>query len=323
MQELSVCMIVKNEATHIMRCLNSVCTFSTEIIVVDTGSSDQTKELIQNIENVYVYDFVWQDNFAMARNYALQQATKDWILVIDADEEVVSGQDILDIIQQNSVDAYSLCIRNILPISDNLLYEDTYATRLFRNHQTYRYRGAIHEDISESILQKNGVIQQYATMLLHYGYANDIVQGMESRKERNLRLLKRELQQDPTDYYYWFQLGKALQVYNVRTALFCFDQSIRCGFSKMSPMIQVEMYIRQAQIYTGLHQARDAHSSLDRVLEIDATNVKAHSLLVVLYMESKEYRQALRSLKILLHSAQYKNKDELVQLEKWCRINLS
>ena len=81
---ISVCVIAKNEADVLGRCLESVKGLD-EIVVVDTGSTDNTKEIAKRYTD-NVYDFVWCDDFSKARNFAIEQCTSDWILILDADE---------------------------------------------------------------------------------------------------------------------------------------------------------------------------------------------------------------------------------------------
>ena len=86
---LSLCMIVKNEESCLDRCLKSVSTFVDEIIIVDTGSTDNTIDIARRYI-ARVFEIPWEDDFAAARNISLQYAEKDWILILDADEEIDS-----------------------------------------------------------------------------------------------------------------------------------------------------------------------------------------------------------------------------------------
>lgn len=88
MVTISLCMIVKNEQDVIARCLNSVKDIVDEIIIVDTGSTDNTKEIIKNYTDI-IFDFQWGDYFSSARNYSFSKATKDFILWLDADDVVL------------------------------------------------------------------------------------------------------------------------------------------------------------------------------------------------------------------------------------------
>ena len=85
MSSISLCMIVKNEENVIERCINTVKDIVDEIIIVDTGSEDNTKEKIKKY-NAKIYDFTWRDDFAAARNFAFSKASMDYILWLDADD---------------------------------------------------------------------------------------------------------------------------------------------------------------------------------------------------------------------------------------------
>src|SRR3989344_3837469 len=85
MQTISLCMIARNEELYLEQCLNSVKDLADEIIIVDTGSTDKTKEIAKKF-GAKVFDFKWVDDFSAARNESLKHAAKDWILVLDADE---------------------------------------------------------------------------------------------------------------------------------------------------------------------------------------------------------------------------------------------
>src|SRR3989338_7182709 len=84
---ISLCMMAKNEEKLLEQCLNSVKSIADEIIIVDTGSTDRTKEIAKKF-NAKIYDFRWVDDFSAARNESLKHATKNWIMVLDADESI-------------------------------------------------------------------------------------------------------------------------------------------------------------------------------------------------------------------------------------------
>src|SRR3989344_2942260 len=87
---ISLCMIVKNEDQFIEQCLNSVKDLVDEFVIVDTGSEDKTIEIIKNsnLKNLKIIKHKWNNDFSEARNISLKRATKDWILVLDADEKI-------------------------------------------------------------------------------------------------------------------------------------------------------------------------------------------------------------------------------------------
>jgi len=87
---ISICMIVRNEEKKLPGCLESCAGLGNEIIVVDTGSTDRTKEVAAGM-GAKVFDFPWIDDFAAARNESIRHATGDWILWMDADERIDQG----------------------------------------------------------------------------------------------------------------------------------------------------------------------------------------------------------------------------------------
>ena len=82
---LSLCMIVKDEEKNLNNCLSSCSSLFDEIIIVDTGSTDRTKEIAKKYTN-NIYDFKWCDDFSKARNYSFSKATKEYIMWLDADD---------------------------------------------------------------------------------------------------------------------------------------------------------------------------------------------------------------------------------------------
>jgi GT2 family glycosyltransferase/Flp pilus assembly protein TadD len=174
-ETLSLCMIVKNEERNLVRCLSSVKSAVDEIIVVDTGSTDRTKELAAAF-GAKVFDFDWDEDFSSARNFSLSRATGDWILVIDADETVSSRdhETIRDFIKKSpaGTGGYYLTTRNYVVetntagwVSNDGSYRGEEAgtgwyasrkVRLFRNDPRIRFTGDVHE-LVEAAMQNAGM----------------------------------------------------------------------------------------------------------------------------------------------------------------------
>ena len=208
---LSVCMIVKNEQEFIENCLRSVQPIADEIILVDTGSSDKTIEIARQF-NVKVFPFQWIDDFSAARNESLKQAGGEWILQIDADETLdkASLEELKHITSQPDTDAFSVSVRNYHLPQDMVKFLDSRQIRLFRNRSEYRYRNKIHEQITLSIEENGGRIQDSSILIHHYGYQTQNTQ----KAQRNRILLEKSVQDNPGDGYLQFKLGetyKALQ----------------------------------------------------------------------------------------------------------------
>lgn len=213
---ISLCMIVKNEEKNIRRCLSSVTGAVDEIIVVDTGSTDSTCSLAEKL-GAKVHHHPWNDNFAEARNASVELATGEWILFLDADEELPEGGgvELRKLVNTDGVEGYFIKIINYLGNEGWIEPCPDLVFRLFRNRRDYRFRGAIHEQIADVILEKNaqaGYRIAGNLEIIHYGYLDDQIDDKD-KKARNIGIIKRELESDPGNrllrYHYGVELYRA------------------------------------------------------------------------------------------------------------------
>lgn len=205
---LSLCLIVRNEAHNLPRCLASAAGVVDEIVVVDTGSTDDTVAVAESY-GARVLHHTWQDDFALARNVSLEAATGDWLLVLDADEALPpeTREKLKRTLWLTDADALQVTVRNFMP--DDLLvsYKDFSSFRLCRNRPEYRYSQCIHEQILPA-LEKHGARLEPADLLIwHYGYAQSTVQGVTRRAARDRVLLEQAVAADPNHAYLNYQLG--------------------------------------------------------------------------------------------------------------------
>lgn len=203
-KKLSACLIVKNEESNLDRCLSSIKNIVDEIIIVDTGSTDKTKEIAIKYTDK-IYDFTWNDSFADARNYSVSKATGDWIIVLDADEELEKGKredfDKLINISMDKPINYQVRIKNIIYKDKNEELEH-FMCRLFPKSPDIFFEGVIHEYLKHtkndmiSVLTENIVIR-------HHGYEKSLPNS-EAKLQRNIDLLKKleNTQDDKTLAYY-------------------------------------------------------------------------------------------------------------------------
>lgn len=204
---LSACLIVKNEARDLPRCLQSLEAVVDETVVLDTGSTDGTPDVARRL-GANVVQRPWSHDFADARNAALAVARGKWVLVVDADEELdpPSARRLRERLEREDADGYRLIVRNLQPPGSLLRWRDMHLTRLFRRDPAHRYEGRIHEQVAPSILASGGTIAETDLVIIHYGYTVPEAQGA-SRAERNLGLLDAMAQVHPKDAYVQFQLG--------------------------------------------------------------------------------------------------------------------
>jgi glycosyltransferase involved in cell wall biosynthesis len=200
-------MIVKNEEANLTDCLQSVADLVDEIVVVDTGSTDRSRDIAQGFR-AKVYDFPWEDSFAAARNEAQRQATGEWSLRMDADDrldeenrrrlrDLFAGLE--DEIAGYVVKYLSLPARGTGGAS---VIEDV---RLFRNHPAIRWQYRIHEQILPALERAGGKIYATDVAIQTIGYRDPAL--LRRKQERNLRLLLMENAEHPNDPYILFHLG--------------------------------------------------------------------------------------------------------------------
>ncbi len=261
---LSVCMIVKNEAKNIGRCLESIVDIANEIIVVDTGSIDNTKEIAKKY-GATLYDFKWIDDFSKARNYSINKATGDWILILDGDDEFEKqdADKLLDIINNsNQGDIFifnTICYLGDAPGNEKIMNVNI---RLFKNKPQFRYQGRIHEGIRP---QNKDVITQFSDIrIYHYGYINTCVKD-QNKRERNMRILKKELEENPTNPYWLFCIG------NEYFALNQLDKALEYFLSSYEKCNIQDIYvpkvlIRIIMIYDSLGNPNEALKYIDETL---------------------------------------------------------
>lgn len=150
MVSISVCMIVKNEELILARCLDCLKDIADEIIIIDTGSTDKTKEIAVQYTD-HIYDFVWIDDFAAARNYSFSKATKEYIYVADADEVIdMENQIKLKQLKEGllpEIEVVQMFYTNQLTHGTTYNYDKEYRPKLFKRLRTFQWVDAIHETV--------------------------------------------------------------------------------------------------------------------------------------------------------------------------------
>lgn len=204
---ISACIITKNEADNLTKCLTALKRTGVEIVVVDTGSTDSSREVAKEYADITA-TFEWCDDFAAARNYAADIATNNMILVIDSDE-VINNTDInklQDITNINIGRIGRITIENVYTRQDTEFRERELISRLY-DRTKFRYKGRIHEQLVP--LDANVVKTYNAPVLVdHIGYDGS-KDFRKNKTLRNIRLLKCTLEEEGPDPYIYYQLGKS------------------------------------------------------------------------------------------------------------------
>ncbi|RJE48787.1 MULTISPECIES: glycosyltransferase family 2 protein [unclassified Dehalobacter] len=195
MRKLSLVMIVKNEEKVLARCLDSVKHLVDEMIVADTGSTDDTKK-IAHAYGAKVCDYVWEDDFAKARNFALSYAAGDWNLILDADEVFTQGtKESIQRFMEQSEAIGRIKVVSKIKQDHEIRTSSTWVSRLIP--KGIYFEGRVHEQIKSNLPRVNTEIE-----VNHDGYYETDKTG------RNLRLLLLELDNHPSDPYLLYQTAK-------------------------------------------------------------------------------------------------------------------
>ncbi|MDX2211875.1 MAG: tetratricopeptide repeat protein [Oculatellaceae cyanobacterium bins.114] len=206
---LSFCMIVKNEAKNLPRCLNSVRTVANEWVVLDTGSTDETVAIAQSF-GAQVHHFTWNHDFSAARNEALKYVSGDWVLVLDADE----------VLTADSVPLIQLAVQQKDCLVINLLRQEVGAvqspyslvSRLFRRHPDICFSRPYHAMIDDSVTQLLvrephwQIVDLSEVAILHYGYEPGAIASRDKFHQARTTM-ERFLALNPGDPYACNKLG--------------------------------------------------------------------------------------------------------------------
>jgi tetratricopeptide (TPR) repeat protein len=209
---LSLCMIVRDEEEMLPRCLAAAAPAVDEIVVVDTGSTDRTIEIARSF-GARIIERPWTGSFADARNASFEAATGDWIVYLDADEELVAE----DVPRLRSLtgqvwrEAFYLSETSYTGEAGDGTGVSHNALRVFRNRPSYRFTGRLHEQIAHTLPNNvPGRVEQSGVRIEHYGYLGS-VRNAKDKSRRNIELLLAQraeiAETDPQRAFLHFNLG--------------------------------------------------------------------------------------------------------------------
>lgn len=279
MPTIGLSIIARNESASIRQCLLSVRGLVDQIVVADTGSTDRTAEIAREYGAV-VIDFPWQSHFANARNAALVPLTTDWVLSLDADEELdrEAARELPNLLSGSSIAGYILPIRNYSPAEtvragnalsqpndrrhsraesarSFFIYEKC---RLFQRRKEIYFTGRIHEQVEVSIREHNLKLSHKDLIIHNFGLL--MTRGdMGEKLVRYRDLLRMRTDEEPGDFRGWTYLGRMeYDSFNNRSeALRCFQRALQ-----INPGC-VEALLFTAMIYLDLGRADDAKCFLE------------------------------------------------------------
>ncbi len=302
-------MIVKDEGDFIEKCLNSIKDYVEEIIIVDTGSTDDTVEIAKRFTDK-VFEHEWPDDFSKARNISLSYATKEWILVLDADEiiseidlkkirELINTEDEVIggyvLIQRNYNDNHTLtnwtgCYKENKYTKDYKGYKPSKLTRLFRNKRKYEYRNQVHELVEYSIEEKGDRLVKTDVAIHHYGIVRE--QQIKDRKRGwYLELGEKQIQQDPKKERPYYETG----------VCYLIQEDYEDAIKKFEKVVELNPNYRDAYYNLGsahhsLKQFDKAEEFLKKSIEVKPFCMAAYNLLGMIYQDQQRFQEAINVL---------------------------
>lgn len=302
---LSLCMIVKDEEKLLASCLNSVKDVVNQMVIVDTGSMDDTINIAKDF-GAEVYKFPWTDHFAEARNESIKYATGDWILWMDADETLdpESISELTDRIKERNKNVFcSIRITSRNKYENKVIYSE--AHRLFPNGLGIHFENRIHEQISRSA--KNAGLQEVITgiHIIHEGY-NLTEEEYHKKLLRNLPLLKKMADENKHDSYAHYTLAQnysGLKKYEEAVKHF----KIALATTSLGNSLKMNILNVMSQAYSHLGEWELSKKYSLQSIEINPIQSGAFYMLYKCAEQDNDIKQAIEYLNILLQNTKKLN----------------
>jgi len=302
---IGILLLTFNSEKYILNCLNSIKNIASQIVIVDTGSVDNTINICKKFP-VEIYFKKFNNDFSEQRNFALSHLRTDWILMIDSDEELTyfDCDEFIRIAKNPILGGINFIIKNLL---NNGSEQTTHRyTRLFRNNKLFKFRFKIHEQIRESIEENGYQIINTNFEITHYGY-NTID---ENKLKRNIELLESEINENDDDFmkYHLANTLFAKKEYNIAEKIY--REIIQKEHLDISQLENAK--IRIAQILFSDSKYDEAYNFLN--FHSDDENIEGFRLFMLgsIFIYRKEYQKANEILKNdIIKSSNMVNKELL------------
>ena len=289
---ISVCLIAKNEEKNIARCLEALRAYDWEILVVDTGSDDRTKEIAGQYAD-RVLDFVWCDDFSAARNFSISQASHDRILVVDCDEYLteIDVEELLRLGEAHPTAVGCIERRNHYPMNGA---DSVYTDRVerFFSRRYYHYEGIIHEQVRPLEPGRHPYRTYPAPLTLEHSGYDGGAEALQRKAQRNLELLFRDLDKEPDNPYTCFQIAQCYNmIHDDENALQYYSRGLSYDVDPAAEYVQM-MVIGYGYALLHLGRAEEA-LGLCGVYDDFAGSADFLSLMGLIYLRNGQYMKAL------------------------------
>lgn len=301
---ISLAMIVKNEAKNLENCLKSVTNFVDEIVIIDTGSTDNTKEIAYKF-GAKVYDFLWQDNFSQARNFGLQYISKEWVLVLDADE--VFNPSIIPFIEEAIKDNDTIVVNLIREEIGSLASPYSQLSRLFRRHPEIKFSRPYHALIDDAVLELQKkephwrIVDLPQVAIYHYGYQPEVI-AKGNKTSRARQGMESYLAKNPNDAYVCSKLGALyLEQGEVKKGIKLLKKALKSNLATTATLFELHYHLANA--FVREKEWKMAVKHYQKAIEcpiLDKLKLGAYHNFASLCYQGKDYDNALKLYQICI-----------------------
>jgi len=286
---VTVCIIARNEAGRLPGAIKSVGKVADQVIVVDTGSTDDTAEIARSL-GAEVVEHAWQDDFAEARNRSLAEARCDWVLCLDADECLApQSESALLKAVSGRAGAYMVRIQSRVDSTAGKTFVNFFP-RLFRNLKGVCFEGKVHEQVTPSLERLGLSIDVSDIVIEHSGYAL-ADSDMKAKARRNADLLLKEVEERGDDALTLFHLGEASSMLErFEEAVGYYDRALAAG--KLDAVVRAALLQNKGTALVKLGDHEKAVITLKRAREVDPGLLTVHLVLASAYYGMEKYERA-------------------------------
>ncbi len=286
---VTLCLIVKNEEKRLAVCLESFAGLYSDIVVVDTGSTDTTKTIAQDF-GAKVYDFTWIDDFAAARNFALNKVVTPWVMVVDADD-IISAEEkraLQDDLEKLTPETLGVFLPYVYSTVNQKTAFTTYLPRIWKVDLGYQYTLPIHEylDIPKEDIKK---FVRLSHPIIHNKDQEDFSKSIT----RNLGILEGAIKRDPTQTRILFYLGRENKsLGNFKQALRWYSKFIKVPNTSKDELNRA--YLGIGECYIKMSKVRSAKLAYRNAIKANPAFIEAYLQLGDLALQQGNYKTAVR-----------------------------
>ena len=292
--KISLCIICKDEEKKIARCINSVKEKVDEIVVVDTGSTDNTINIVKAL-GAKVFEIPWENDFAKARNYAISKCQGHWIVFLDADEYLLDSclKNLRPCLLKAENDKHECILVELLNEENNKVHSTFKTIRIFKNHPNIKYEGSIHERLCKEGGNLSGVDYSVQLRVLHDGYSQEVVEEKQ-KANRNIEMLLKEYEKNPTssDICYYLMDTYSCKDDVEKTLEFA-EKTLAYNNSTLFGVVQTT-YEKILEIYQRTERSiEEVLEVYNKALEVDTTYPDFDFRIAACFYQNKDFEKAI------------------------------